>query len=83
MLPRFGRISVAVDCTRALLLIVGLGPDVTITEVRGRRGGPLRVGVELTGRPCCWGCGAKVWAHGSSRVVLADLPAFGRAVRLA
>lgn len=72
----------AVDCTRALLLIVGLGPGVAVTEVRGRSGGPLRIGVELVGRPCCGGCGGKVWAHGSSRVAVADLPAFGRAVRL-
>lgn len=72
----------AVDLTRALVLIVGLGSDVAVTEVRGRGGGPLRIGVELAGRPCCGGCGGKVWAHGSSRVALADLPAFGRAVRL-
>lgn len=72
----------AVDCTRALLLIVGLGPGVAVRDVRGRRGGPLTVEVELSGRPCCWGCGGRVWAHGSSRVALADLPAFGRPARL-
>ncbi len=71
-----------VDCTRAVMLIVGLGPDVAVTEVRGRRGGPLRIDVELVGRPCCGGCGGGVWAHGSSRVELADLPAFGRPARL-
>ena len=53
----------AVDLTRALLLIVGLGPGVAVTEVGGRRGGPLVIGVELTERPCCGGCGGKVWAH--------------------
>ena len=72
----------AVDLTRGLWLLVGLGPGVAVTEVRGRRGGPLRVGVELTARPCCGGCGGKVWSHGRSRVGLADLPAFGRPVRL-
>ena len=82
MLPRFGRIPVLVDPTRALLLVVGLGPSVTVTGVRARRGGPLLVGIELVGRPCCAVCGAKVWAHGHSRVSLADLPAFGRPVRL-
>ena len=72
----------AVDPTRALVLIVGLGAGVTVTEVRGVRGGPLAVGIELSERPCCWGCGGRVWAHGTSKVRLADLPAFGRPVRL-
>ena len=72
----------AVDLTRALLLIVGLGPGVAVTEVRGRRGGPLVVGVELAGRPCCGGCGGKVHRHGAAKVSLADLPAFGRPTRL-
>ncbi len=72
----------AVDCTRALSVIVGLGPGVAVLDVRARRGGPLRVVVELTGRPCCGGCGGKVWAHGASPVGLADLAAFGRPVRL-
>ena len=52
----------AVDLTRALLLIVGLGPGVAVLDVRGRRGGPLEVEIALTDRPCCGGCGAKV--HG-------------------
>ena len=72
----------AVDLTRALLLIVGLGPGVAVTEVRGHGGGPLVVGVELAGRPCCGGCGGKVHRHGAAKVSLADLPAFGRPVRL-
>ena len=72
----------AVDLTRALLLIVGLGPGVAVTEVRGHGGGPLVVGVELAGRPCCGGCGGKVHRHGAGKVSLADLPAFGRPVRL-
>ena len=72
----------AVDPMGALLLIVGLGPGVAVTEVRGRRGGPLRVGVEMTRRPCCGGCGGKVHRHGAGKVSLADLPAFGRPVRL-
>ena len=72
----------AVDFTRALLLIVGLGPGVAVTEVGGRHGGPLVIGVELAARPCCVGCGGMVWAHDVNPVGLADLPAFGRAVRL-
>ena len=72
----------AVDLTRALLLIVGLGPGVAVLGVRGRRGGPLEIEVALTGRPCCGGCGGPVWAHGESSVSLADLPAFGRSARL-
>ena len=72
----------AVDPMGALLLIVGLGPGVAVTEVRDGRGGLLRVGVELTARPTCVGCGGGVWVHASSRVGLADLRAFGRAVRL-
>ena len=72
----------AVDLTRALLLIVGLGPGVAVRDVRGRRGGPLEVEIALTDRPCCGGCGAKVHRHGASEVRLADLAAFGRAVKL-
>ena len=72
----------AVDLTRALLLIVGLGPGVAVSGVAERRGARIEIGVELTGRPCCGGCGGPVWAHGSSRVDLVDLPAFGRPVRL-
>ena len=71
-----------VDLTRALLLIVGLGPGIAVTEVGGRRGGPLVVGVELVGRPCCVGCGGPVHRHGVTKVSLADLPAFGRPTRL-
>jgi len=73
---------VAVDLARALLVVVGLGPGVAVSGVAGRRGGRIEIGVELTGRACCGGWGGKVWAHGSSRVVLADLPALGRPVRL-
>ena len=72
----------AVDCTRALLLMVGLGRGVAVRDVGGRSGGPLEVEIELTGRPCCGGCGAKVHRHGAGEVRLADLPVFGRAVRL-
>lgn len=49
----------AVDPTRALLLIVGLGEGVTVTDVTARPGGPLTVGVRLRGRPCCGGCGGQ------------------------
>ncbi|WP_419837699.1 ISL3 family transposase [Candidatus Poriferisodalis sp.] len=71
-----------VDPMRALVLMVGLGAGVAVTGVAGRRGGPLVVEVELTERPCCGGCGAKVHRHGVSEVRLADLPVFGRPVRL-
>lgn len=70
------------DAIRASHVVVGLGAGVTVTGVRDRDGGPLEIGIELTGRPCCGGCGGPVWAHGASTVKLADLPAFGRAVRL-
>lgn len=72
----------SLDAIRALHVVVGLGAGVTVTGVRDRDGGPLEIGIELTGRPCCGGCGGPVWAHGASTVKLADLPAFGRAVRL-
>ena len=72
----------AVDPTRALLLVVGLGEGVAVTDVEARGGGPLVVSVRLMGRPCCGGCGGRVWAHGASRVRLVDLAAFGRPVRL-
>ncbi len=72
----------AVDLTRALLLIVGLGPGVSVLDVRARRGGPLEVEIELTRRPCCAGCGGPVWVHGASKVKMADLPVFGRPVKL-
>ena len=72
----------AVDLTRALSLIVGLGPGVAVLDVRGRRGGPLEVEIELTRRPCCAGCGEPVWVHGTSKAKMADLPVFGRPVRL-
>ena len=72
----------AVDLTRALSLIVGLGAGVAVLDVRGRRGGPLEVEIELTRRPRCGGCSGKVWVHGSSKVKMADLAAFGRPVRL-
>ena len=72
----------AVGLTRALLLIVGLGPGAAVSGVRGRRGGPLVVGVELVGRACCGGCGGKVHRHGAGKAGLAGLPAFGRPVRL-
>ena len=70
------------DAIRALHAVVGLGAGVAVTEVSDRRDGPLSVGIELVRRPCCEGCGGPVWAHGSAKVKLADLPAFGRPVRL-
>ena len=70
------------DAIRALHVVVGLGAGVAVTGVEDRRGGPLVIGIELESRRGCGGCGGPVWAHGSSKVRLVDLPAFGRPVRL-
>ena len=72
----------SLDAVRAVLVVVGLGSGVAVTDVQDRRGGSLVIGVGLEGRACCRGCGGSVWAHGSSRVRLVDLPTLGRPVRL-
>ena len=72
----------AVDAIRALQVVVGLGSGVVVVGVTDRSGGPVEIGVELAGRPCCGGCGGRVHRHGVSEVRLADLPAFGRPARL-
>ncbi len=71
-----------VDAIRALGVVVGLGAGVAVSGVMDRSGGPLEIGVRLVGRRCCGGCGGKVHGHGTSKVRLTDLPAFGRPVRL-
>lgn len=55
----------AVDPTHALLLIVGLGEGVTVTDVVAGPGGSLVIGVVwLTGQPCCGaGCSPAVPAR--------------------
>ena len=67
---------------RVCELLVGL-PDVTVLGVDDDAEGPLRVHVEARlGRPGWPGCGGPVWRKDRNRVVLVDLPAFGRPVRL-
>ncbi|MFQ5524280.1 MAG: hypothetical protein ACE5F5_12025 [Acidimicrobiia bacterium] len=67
---------------RVCELLVGL-PDVTVLGVDDEAGGPLRVHVEARlERPTCPGCGGPVWRKDRNRVVLVDLPAFGRPVQL-
>ena len=70
------------DAVRALHVVVGLGAGVAVTGVWDRPGASLGIGVGLAGRLCCWGCGGKVHRRGVREVSLADLPAFGRPVRL-
>ena len=67
---------------RVCELLVGL-PDVTVLGVDDDAGEPLRIHVEARlGRPECPDCGGLVWRKDRNRVVLVDLPAFGRPVRL-
>ena len=71
-----------VDPTRVCELLVGLG-DVEVLGVDDDEGGPLRVHVRRRApRPGCDGCGGALWSDGERPVVLVDLPAFGRPVRL-
>ena len=70
------------DPTRMCELLVGLG-DVEVLSVGDEGGGPLRVHVRCrAARPPCGGCGGSLWSDGERAVVLVDLPAFGRRVRL-
>ena len=70
------------DPTRMCELLVGLG-DVEVLSVGDEGGGPLRVHVRCrAARPPCGGCGGLLWSDGERAVVLVDLPAFGRPVRL-
>ena len=71
-----------VDPTRVCELLVGLG-DVEVLGVDDEAGGPLRVHIRRRApRPACERCGGPLWSDGERSVVLVDLPAFGRAVRL-
>ena len=63
-------------------LLVGLG-DVEVLGVDDDEGAPLRVHVRRRApRPGCEVCGGALWFDGERLVVLVDLPAFGRPVRL-
>ena len=71
------------DPTRMCERLVGLG-EVDLVGINDLGGdAPLEV-VIRSRKPCptCEGCGGPVWAKGYRSVVLVDLPAFGRSVRL-
>jgi transposase len=73
---------VQTDPTRMCELLVGL-PDVIVLGVVDRRGHPLEVHIEQAGdRPACLGCGSRPLVKDRDVVELADLPCFGRPVRL-
>ena len=71
------------DPTRMSELLVGLG-DVELLGIDdGGEGAPLVVVIRSRkARPVCEACGGPVWSKGYRSVVLVDLPAFGRPVRL-
>ena len=70
------------DPTRMCELLVGLG-DVEVLGVADGPGEPLGVHVRCrAARPACGGCGQRLWSDGERAVVLVDLRAFGRPVRL-
>ena len=78
-----GRTPVETNLICVCELLVGL-PDVEVlgVDVPGG-GGLLRVHVQARlGRPSCPGCGGEVWRKDRNPVVLVDLSAFGRPVRL-
>ena len=64
-------------------LLVGLG-DVDLVGINDSgEGAPLGVVIgSRKPRPVCESCGGPVWSKGHRTVVLVDLPAFGRPVRL-
>ena len=71
------------DPTRMCELLVGLG-DVDLAGV-GDLGADVPLEVVIRSRkprPVCLGCGGSVWSKGYRSVVLVELPAFGRPVRL-
>ena len=63
--------------------LVGLG-DVDLVGINDSgEGAPLGVVIgSRKARPLCVACGGPVWSKGHRTVVLVDLPAFGRPVRL-
>jgi transposase len=74
---------VETDPIRVCELLVGL-PNVNVLGVEdGGVGLPLRLHVEIRApRPMCDGCGSVAEIKDRPQVELADLPAFGRPVRL-
>ena len=71
------------DPTRMCEKLVGLG-DVDLVGINDSgEGAPLEMVIRSRKpRPSCEGCGGSVWSKGYRTVVLVDLPAFGRPVRL-
>ena len=71
------------DPTRMCELLVGLG-EVDLVGINDPgEGAPLEVVIgSRKARPLCVACGGSVWSKGYRSVVLVDLPAFGRPVRL-
>ena len=70
------------DPTRMCELLVGL-PEVIVLGVVDQAGQPLEVHIEQAGdRPTCLGCGGLPLVKDRDAVELADLPCFGRPVRL-
>ena len=78
------------DPTRMCEKLVGLGDvdlvgiNVDLVGINDSGGGaPLEVVIHSRKpRPSCEACGGRVWSKGYRSVVLVDLPAFGRPVRL-
>jgi len=74
---------VETDPTRMCELLVGLGEVDLVGIDDGGEGTPLVVVIRSRRpRPTCDACGGWVWSKGYRTVVLVDLPAFGRPVRL-
>jgi len=74
---------VEADPTRMCELLVGLGEVDLVGIDDGGEGAPLVVVIRSRRpRPMCEGCGGGVWSKGERSVVLVDLAAFGRPVRL-
>ena len=70
------------DPTRMCEKLVGLG-EVDLVGINDAGDGPLEVVIRSRkARPSCEACGGSVWSKGHRTVVLVDLPAFGRPVRL-
>ena len=63
--------------------LVGLGEVDLVGINDSGEGAPLGVVIgSRKARPVCVACGGSVWSKGYRSVVLVDLPAFGRPVRL-
>ena len=71
------------DPTRMREKLVGLGEVDLVGINDSGEGTPSEVVIRSRmARPSCEGCGGSVWSEGYRTVVLVDLPAFSRPVRL-